>query len=200
MLDKAGADLRRVSEDYPARAARAIRAWQGDVMEIVSNEGAGRRTKARIAAFGVNGVGVALMLVAFAHTGGLVGAEVGVAGGTAVLAQRVLEAVFGDDAVRRLAKMAKEDLDARVEGLLAGELSRFHAALDAVGVDGAQAERIRAAAREADESRIAEMHTLGLTAVGAGETAAIEPPVQPEQIDLQQVDAPTAEVVDGEVI
>jgi hypothetical protein len=200
MLDKAGADLRRVSEDYPARAARAIRAWQGDVMDIVSSEGAGKRTRARIAAFGVNGVGVALMLVAFAHTGGLVGAEVGVAGGTALLAQRVLEAVFGDDAVRRLAKQAKEDLDARVEGLLAGELSRFHAALDAVGVDGGQAERIRTAARAADESRIAEMHTLGLTAVGAAQEKAIEPPAPPAQIDLRQVDAPTAEVVDGEVI
>ncbi|MGV8848115.1 MAG: ABC transporter [Propionibacteriaceae bacterium] len=200
MLDKAGSDLRRVSEDYPARAARAIRAWQGDVMDIVSTEGAGKRTRARVAAFGVNGVGVALMLVAFAHTGGLVGAEVGVAGGTALLAQRVLEAVFGDDAVRRLAKQAKEDLDARVEGLLAGELSRFHEALDAIGVDAGQAERIRSAARGADESRIAEMHMLGLTAVGAAEEKAIEPPVQPSRIDLNQVDAPTAEVVDGEVI
>lgn len=200
MLDKAGADLRRVSEDYPARAARAIRAWQGDVMDIVSTEGAGRRTKARIAAFGVNGVGVALMLVAFAHTGGLVGAEVGVAGGTAVLAQRVLEAVFGDDAVRRLAKQAKEDLDARVEGLLAGELARFHAALDAVGIDAGQAGRIRTAVKAADESRIAEMHTLGLTAVAAAEEKAIEAPAQPAPVDLQQVDAPTAEVVDGEVV
>ena len=40
------------------------------------------------------------MLVAFAHTGGLIGAEVGIAGGTAVLAQKVLEAIFGDQAVR----------------------------------------------------------------------------------------------------
>jgi energy-coupling factor transporter ATP-binding protein EcfA2 len=199
LLDRAGADLRRVSEDYPSRAARVIRAWQGDVMELVSDEGSGRRTKARIAAFGVNGVGVALMLVAFAHTGGLVGAEVGVAGGTAVLAQRVLEAVFGDDAVRRLAKKAKDDLDARVEGLLAGELSRFHAALDSVGVDADSAERIRSAARRADEGRAAEMHQLGLTAVGAGDTPAIDVP-QREQVDLRQVDAPTAEVVDGEVL
>jgi hypothetical protein len=199
LLDRAGADLRRVSEDYPTRAAWAIRAWQGDVMELVSDEGSGRRTKARVAAFGVNGVGVALMLVAFAHTGGLVGAEVGVAGGTAVLAQRVLEAVFGDDAVRRLAKKAKDDLDARVEGLLAGELSRFHAALDSVGVDPDQAARIRTAAVRADESRALEMHQLGLTAVGAQEKAAIDPVLR-EQVDLRQVDAPTAEVVDGEVL
>ena len=199
LLDRAGADLRRVSEDYPSRAARAIRAWQGDVMELVSDEGSGRRTKARIAAFGVNGVGVALMLVAFAHTGGLVGAEVGVAGGTAVLAQRVLEAVFGDDAVRRLAKKAKDDLDARVEGLLAGELSRFHAALDAVGIDAQVAEWIRTAAVAADEGRALEMHQLGLTAVGAGDTPVIAP-YEREQVDLRQVDAPTAEVVDGEVL
>ena len=199
LLDRADADLRRVSEDYPSRAARAIRAWQGDVMELVSDEGSGRRTKARIAAFGVNGVGVALMLVAFAHTGGLVGAEVGVAGGTAVLAQRVLEAVFGDDAVRRLAKKAKDDLDARVEGLLAGELSRFHAALDAVGIDPPVAERIRTAAVAADEGRALEMHQIGLTAVGAGDTPVIAP-YEREQVDLRQVDAPTAEVVDGEVL
>jgi len=199
LLDSAGADLRRVSEDYPSRAARAIRAWQGDVMELVSDEGSGRRTKARIAAFGVNGVGVALMLVAFAHTGGLVGAEVGVAGGTAVLAQRVLEAVFGDDAVRRLAKKAKDDLDARVEGLLAGELSRFYAAVDAVGIDPPVAERIRTAAVAADEGRALEMHQLGLTAVGAGDTPVIAP-YEREQVDLRQVDAPTAEVVDGEVL
>ena len=199
LLDRAGADLRRVSEDYPSRAARAIRAWQGDVMELVSDEGSGRRTKARIAAFGVNGVGVALMLVAFAHTGGLVGAEVGVAGGTAVLAQRVLEAVFGDDAVRRLAKKAKDDLDARVEGLLAGELSRFHAALDAVGINPQVAERIRTATVNADEGRALEMHQLGLTAVGVGETPVIAP-YEREQVDLRQVDAPTAEVVDGEVL
>jgi hypothetical protein len=168
-------------------------------MELVSDEGSGRRTKARIAAFGVNGVGVALMLVAFAHTGGLVGAEVGVAGGTAVLAQRVLEAVFGDDAVRRLAKKAKDDLDARVEGLLAGELSRFHAALDGVGVDPEQAERIRTAAKRADEGRVLEMHQIGLTAVGAAKQPAIDP-ARRSQVDLQQVDAPTAEVVDGEVL
>ena len=145
LLDRAGADLRRVSEDYPSRAARAIRAWQGDVMELVSDEGSGRRTKARIAAFGVNGVGVALMLVAFAHTGGLVGAEVGVAGGTAVLAQRVLEAVFGDDAVRRLTRVAHDDLQARIDRLLDAEAARFLTVLDAADVRPEAAERIRAA-------------------------------------------------------
>ena len=43
------------------------------------------------------------MVVIFASTAGLTGAEVGVAGGTAVVGQKILEAVFGDQAVRRLA-------------------------------------------------------------------------------------------------
>ncbi len=201
LLDRAGDDLRRVSEQYPARAARTIRDWQGDVLDLVSSEGTGRRTKARIAAFGVNGVGVALMLVVFVHTGGLVGAEVGVAGGTAILAQRVLEAVFGEDAVRRMAKKAKDDLDARVEGLLAGELARFHAALDSVGLSGDQAGKIRAAVGDVERTRVDEMTALGLKAAEVRqEQPAIEPVQPPQIVDLKRVDAPSAEVVDAEVV
>ena len=55
------------------------------------------------------------MLAVFLQTGGLTGAEVVVAGGTSALGQRVLEAVFGDQAVRTLAARAREDLMARVE-------------------------------------------------------------------------------------
>ena len=130
----------RSSPSFEQRG-RAIRDWQGAVLDLVSDEGMGRRAKARYLALGVNGVGVALMIVVFAHTGGLVGAEIGVAGGTAVLAQRVLEAVFGDQAVRRLAETAKAELDARIEALIAGELLRYHAILDGLGVDPEQASR-----------------------------------------------------------
>ena len=75
------------------------------------------------------------------------------AGGTAVLAQRVLEAVFGDQAVRRLAETAKAELDARIEALIAGELLRYHAILDGLGVDPEQASRLRAAAQAVDAAR-----------------------------------------------
>ena len=50
------------------------------------------------------------MIVVFSMTAGLTGLEIGVAGGTAVVGQRLLEAVFGEDAVRRLAQTAREDL------------------------------------------------------------------------------------------
>ena len=122
----------RSSGDLRARVADEIRGWQAGVLSMVSGEGAGRRTTARALSFGVNGLGAALMVTIFAHTGGLSTAEVGVAGGTAVLAQRLLEAVFGDDAVRRLTSVAEKDLAARIEGLLAEEAARATTPLDAL--------------------------------------------------------------------
>ena len=90
-------------------------------------------------------------LPVFSQTGGLVGAELGVAGGTAVLAQRLLEAIFGEDAVRRLAKQAKTQLDGRVEALMARELTRYLAEVDAIDVRAEQAglvvEAVEAVAR-----------------------------------------------------
>jgi len=137
--------LDRASATFRARAAQAIRAWQSDVMDLVTERGAAKRTQARILALGVNGVGVALMILVFSQTGGLLGAEIGVAGGTAILAQRLLEAVFGEEAVRQLAKQAKIQLDARVEGLLAEELARYLDVLTAVDVHADEADQLEAA-------------------------------------------------------
>ncbi|MFT4217024.1 MAG: ABC transporter [Micropruina sp.] len=149
----AGAVLHRGSPDFPAQVSLAIRNWQADVLELVSNEGGSKKSRARFLALGTNGVGVALMILVFSTTGGITGAEVGVAGGAALLAQRVLEAVFGEDAVRRLAKRAKRDLDARVEALLATELARYEAVLDGVGVRAEVADEVRAALAAIGEAR-----------------------------------------------
>ncbi len=119
-----GLRLSRSSPDLRERMAAQVRSWQAGVLELVSTEGADRRVTARVLSFGVNGLGAALMIAIFSQTGGLTGAEVGVAGGTAVLAQRVLEAIFGDDAVRRLTRVAEADLVARVEQVLSQEAAR----------------------------------------------------------------------------
>ncbi|WP_346960945.1 dynamin family protein [uncultured Arthrobacter sp.] len=123
-------DLSGTSEGFPDAVAAEIRAWQGSLMELIRTEGQGKRTQARWLSFGINGLGAALMIVVFSMTAGLTGLEIGVAGGTAVVGQRVLEAVFGEDAVRRLAKTAREDLQARCERLLQAEQQRFLARLD----------------------------------------------------------------------
>ena len=193
-------DLSRASRDYPLAAANAVRAWQGDVLELVSREGAAKKSAARFWALGVNGVGVALMVLVFSQTGGLIGAEVGVAGGTAVLAQRVLEAIFGEDAVRRLAKQAKGDLDARVEAVMANELGRYLAALDAVGFSADQAGEVRSALAEVNEARVADARLTaseraGLPASGVsgvGELGRGSTPALTAGVD--------AEAVTGEVL
>ncbi|MDO8121105.1 ABC transporter [Isoptericola sp. b490] len=129
-----GLRLSRSSADLRDRVAAEVRAWQGGVLELVGTEGADRRVTARVLSFGVNGLGAALMILIFAQTGGLTGAEVGVAGGAAVLAQRLLEAIFGDDAVRRLTRVAEADLAARVDRVLRDEADRTRAPLDALDV------------------------------------------------------------------
>jgi energy-coupling factor transporter ATP-binding protein EcfA2 len=118
-------DLSGTSAGFPDRVAAEIRAWQAGLMELIRTEGQDKRTQARWLSFGVNGLGAALMIVVFSMTAGLTGLEVGVAGGTAIVGQRLLEAVFGEDAVRRLAKTAREDLHTRCDKLLLAEQQRF---------------------------------------------------------------------------
>lgn len=153
VVSTATADLAKASPEFDAGVPQAIRNWQTDVMELVSSVGASKRSAARFWALGVNGVGVALMILVFSQTGGLVGAELGVAGGTAVLAQRLLEAIFGEDAVRRLAKQAKSDLDAHVETLLARELARYLAAVDAIDTRAEQAGLVAEAVADVERVR-----------------------------------------------
>ena len=124
-------ELSRSSAGFGAELAREVRAWQGRVLDLVATEGAERRTAARLASFSVNGAGLVLMLAVFAHTGGLTGAEIAVAGGTSAVSQKLLEAVFGDTAVRILAGQARADLLDRVEYLLGTEAERFGALVDA---------------------------------------------------------------------
>ena len=68
-------------------AAALVHDWQREVLALIRAEGADKRLTARLLSLGVNGAGVVLMILVFAHTGGLTGGEVGIAGGTAILAR-----------------------------------------------------------------------------------------------------------------
>ena len=151
-----GMELSRGSRDLRAEVDRQVRGWQADVLELVRDQGANRRGTARYLSFGVNAAGVSLMVLAFASTGGLTGVEVGIAGGTALVAQKLLEAVFGDEAVRRLTSQARGRLDARVADLLTGEAVRFTAQLDASGAAEADGGRLREAAGALAAAALAE--------------------------------------------
>ncbi|MCY7402575.1 MAG: GTPase domain-containing protein [Nocardioides sp.] len=159
LLQDAGEDLGRASRDFRRKTERAVRDWQSDVLDMVRSEGADKRSTARFLAFGVNGLSVALMVVVFAHTAGVTGAEAGIAGGSAVLGQKLLEAVFGDQAVRSLAERARRQLEVKVAELLDAERRRYTDLLDTLEVSPEVPDRLRTASRRVDDLRYASTHT-----------------------------------------
>lgn len=155
LLAAADQDLGRASRELRRKAERAVREWQRDVLDMVRTEGADKRSTARFLAFGVNGLSVALMVVVFASTAGVTGAEVGIAGGSAVLGQKLLEAVFGDQAVRSLAARARKSLEDRVRTLLEDERARYTRIIDGLALQPQVAEQLRDASRRVDDLRFA---------------------------------------------
>ena len=151
-----GADLARASADISDRSAALVRAWQDDLLEMIRSEGADKRQTARAMAYGVNAISLALMVAVFSATGGLTGAEIGIAGGATVLAQKLLEAVFGEDGVRRMSKAAMEKLTVRVEALMNEEKARFTSRLDALDLDPELPDRLRVATVQVQQARDVE--------------------------------------------
>src|SRR5699024_5977857 len=136
-----GRDLSRLPDGYADDVSAAIRPWQGDVLELVRAEGADRRTRARLLSLGVNAVGVALMVVVFASTAFVpTGLEVGAGAATAVVGQKLLETIFGDEAVRRMAAVARQRLTDRLDALVAERSGLFLGQLDALGEEGSAAQ------------------------------------------------------------
>ena len=151
------------SAGFPAAAERTVRDWQAGVLELVRREGGGRRTTARAAAYGVNATGLLVMIVIFATTNVIAAPlEVAVAGGIPVLSQKVLEAMFGDQAVRRLAETARADLLERVAKLLDDERERYDTLLAAHAPDpeAAAAAGARGGRGGAGAMRLEETHPL----------------------------------------
>lgn len=143
-------------ERLDVESASHVVAWQKDLLEMVRTEGAGKRSTARALSLGVNGLGVALMIVVLASTGGVItGAEVAAAGGTAVVGQRLLEAIFGEDAVRRMATRSREGLATHGAQIVAWYLAPFTAQLAELrtGDAGRLASALAAARAAREEER-----------------------------------------------
>jgi hypothetical protein len=85
------------------------------------------------------------MLAVFAHSAGLTGGEVAIAGGTAVLNQKLLEALIGEAAVADIIRAAERDLRRTLRSVLESDARRF---LDLLAPAGDGPEALRAAAGE----------------------------------------------------
>lgn len=121
------------SADFKAAVEEGLKSWMHGIADDVRAHAGRRRAVAQIAALGVNVVAVSVMLGVFAYTAGLTGAEVGIAAGTAVVNQKLLEAIFGEGAMAELIGKARTDLTARFKSLFDDERARFDALVPAPG-------------------------------------------------------------------
>ena len=148
-------ELERASTAFAQAVGPEIRAWQDDILDLVRSKAAGKRTTARAVALGVNSMGIALMIMLFASTGGITGGEVVLGAGTAGLSQALLTAIFGEQAVRDLADEARRLLVERVAGLLDTDANRFRTRLWALVTPPEAVADLRAAVDIVEEARAA---------------------------------------------
>lgn len=158
---EAKGEVQSAEDIFSAAVAEQIRLWQGSVLEMIREEGADKRKRARFLSLGVNAAAVMLMVAAFSLTGGITGIEAGIAGGSGVLGTKLLESIFGEDAVRRMATRARTDLLERMADLLTEHAQPFTAVLEETDPQ-ADAEDIHRAAEQV-QAIAAEMSTQSQT-------------------------------------
>lgn len=145
--NEAKGEVQSAEDIFSAAVAEQIRLWQGSVLEMIREEGADKRKRARFLSLGVNAAAVMLMVAAFSLTGGITGIEAGIAGGSGVVGTKLLESIFGEDAVRRMATRARTDLLERMADLLTEHAQPFTAVLEETDPQ-ADAEDIHRAAEQ----------------------------------------------------
>ena len=144
-----GAVLWGASPRLGARLAGDLESWAAAVAEEIRVLGEQRKGWAQVASIGVNAVGTSAILAVFVHTGGLTGAEVGITAATAVVNQKLLEAIFGEANVAAFVARARERLGSILDSAFADERGRYATALGGLASDDDLGERLRDAARRA---------------------------------------------------
>jgi energy-coupling factor transporter ATP-binding protein EcfA2 len=145
---QADASLWGASPALPQRLTRALEEWAAGIGQRIRELGERRRGLARAASLSVNALGTSLVLATFVHTGGLTGAEVGITAATAVVNQKLLEAVFGEANVLAFVTRARQDLVTLLDEAFAEERARYDRALGATD-DPALADDLRQSAKDA---------------------------------------------------
>jgi energy-coupling factor transporter ATP-binding protein EcfA2 len=149
---QADASLWGASPDLAQRLTGALEEWAAGIGQRIRELGERRRGLARAASLSVNVLGTSLVLATFVHTGGLTGAEMGITAATAVVNQKLLEAVFGEANVLAFVTRARQDLVTLLDEAFADERGRYDRALGATD-DPALADDLRQSAKAAATTR-----------------------------------------------
>jgi hypothetical protein len=129
-------ELRAAAQDLKERTEDEVRDWERTVAHLVETKGVERRSTARWASGAINAVATGGIVIAFAQTGGLTGAEAGIATAAGAANQALLVKLLGEANLRWLLARAREDLIARFQVLAEAERARYDMVLaDAVPTD-----------------------------------------------------------------
>ena len=113
------------SPDLAARIKPRLGEWVASIATDVQARGAGKRDLAFGVSLGVNALAVAAMVGVFAHTAGVTGTEIGIVAATGFLNQKLLQAIFGEAAMREMITNARERLETLLGDEFANERSRY---------------------------------------------------------------------------
>jgi hypothetical protein len=120
----------RGEQPDPRPAVRAmVTGWEAHVTTLVSEVGTPGRVRAQRVSTGLNAVATSAILVLFTLSGGLTGGEVGIAAGAAAANQWLLTRLLGEQNLRRLMALVRDDLFDRVGTLADEERRRYDAAI-----------------------------------------------------------------------
>jgi energy-coupling factor transporter ATP-binding protein EcfA2 len=142
------ADLWLPSPAFDGRLRSGLDGWIEGIAAEIQAHGQSKRLLARGASVGVNVLGTGVMLGTFIHTGGLTGAEVGVAAATAFVNQKLLSALFGEAAMVELIAHARARLHEVLTTTFEAERARFDDLLPATDELTSLAGELRAAAQD----------------------------------------------------
>ncbi len=134
------------------RLSADLEAWASGVGDQIRALGEQRKGWAQVASIGVNAVGTSAILAVFVHTGGLTGAEVGITAATAVVNQKLLEAIFGEANVASFVARARAALAALLDAAFEAERRRFDDALGLQASVAGLADELRGTARRAADA------------------------------------------------
>ncbi|MBA2634789.1 MAG: ABC transporter, partial [Chloroflexi bacterium] len=140
------------SSGLAERLVADLEAWAAGVGDQIRVLGEQRKGWAQVASIGVNAVGTSAILAVFVHTGGLTGAEVGITAATAVVNQKLLEAIFGEANVAAFVTRARASLGALIDAAFEAERRRFDDALGGLAEATTLADELRTAARRAADA------------------------------------------------
>ncbi len=140
------------SPDLAERLGTDLEVWAAGVGDQIRALGEQRKGWAQVASIGVNAVGTSAILAVFVHTGGLTGAEVGITAATAVVNQKLLEAIFGEANVAAFVARARSALSTLLDSAFETERRRFSDALGGLAEPTDLADRLRSAARRAADA------------------------------------------------